>query len=532
MPEHDEHDHDHDHDQDHDHATQSAEPTPDPDEADDDGAKFPPVVEVVDDGAWKRTLRITVPVEGVKAEYEDMLKDLSRSAQVPGFRKGHVPRVRLLKQFGEALAGDVKLKLISKASEDAFKANDLDPVSEPEIGPLKDEAAEGVSEEKSAEPEDTAAVEKTKAPAEGEAPEGAETVEDAEGAAQSAALEAIKLDMEGPFSFQITVEVKPKFEIPEYKGLALKRRKGEITDERVDEHIKMLRRSEADYVPVTEGGAKPGDRLTVAGSLEVGEEKIWEAEHEICHLVDDLLLGLPARARREEVEGIAPDEERTFDVKVPDDHKEEEHRGKDAKLTIKVEELKRPEVPPLTDEAAREYGATDAEDLKVKVRARLEAQAGNAARDDLEKQIVDKLVDASGIELPESMLERETRTNEVRQMIRLSQMGIQPDALEADHLERIREGAREASGRNLKARLIFEKIAEAEKIEATDADLEEEIFRYAQATRSTPVAVRSRLEREGMLDTMLREIVSTKVVNLLVEQADIKDEPGGPAPDG
>jgi len=492
-------------------AADGAEQTSDAEAPEDEGVKLAPSVEVVDEGAWKRTLKITVPVEGVKAEYEDMLKDLAKTAQVPGFRKGHVPRVRLLKQFGEALAGDVKLKLISKASDEAFKAEDLEPVSEPEIGPLKDAEKTDISESKS---------------------ESAEPAEEAVGETQAAEFEAIKLELEEPFAFQITVEVKPKFEIPEYKGLEIKRHRSEVTDERVEDYIKMLRRKEADYVPVTDGGAKPGDRLTVTGSLEVEGEKVWDAEHEVCHLVDDLLLGLPARAKREDVEGIAVDEKRTFDVKVPDDFKEEEHRGKDAKLTVKVEELKRPEVPPLTDEAAREIGAPDAESLRKSVRARVEAQAENAAREDVEKQIVDKLVEASGIELPEGMLERETRTNEVRQMIRLSQMGVQPDALEGDHMERIREGAREASERNLKARLIFEKIAEAEKIEVTDDDLEEEIYRYAQATRSTPVAVRSRMEREGNLDTMRRELVSAKVVNFLVEQADIKDEPGESAPDG
>jgi len=477
--------------------------------SEDEGVKLAPSVDVVDEGAWKRTLKITVPADGVKAEYEDVLKDLARNAQVPGFRKGHVPRVRLLKQYGEALKEDVKVKLISKASDEAFKAEDLEPVSEPEIGPLKDGAAEDVKKDEPA--------------AEDDKPEGAD---------ESAAFDAIELDLEGPFSFQITVEVKPKFEVPEYKGLKLERRSSEVTEERVEEYIKMLRRSEADYVPVTDGGAKPGDRLTVTGSLKVGRKTLWKAEHEICHLADDLLLGLPARAKREEVEGIAVDEKRTFEVKVPDDFKEEEHRGKDAKLAVKVEELKRPEVPPLTDEAARNLGAPDAESLRKTVRGRIEAQAAASVREDLGRQAVDQLIEASGIDLPEGMLERESRTNEVRQMIRLSQMGVRPDQLGGDHMDRIREGAREASERDLKARLVLEKIAEAEKIEVTDDDLEEEIFRYAQATRSTPVAVRSRLEREGAVDTMRRELVSTKVVNFLVEQADIKDVPGDAAPDG
>ncbi len=101
-----------------------------------------PAVEVEDLGAWKRRLRIEVPAESVKGEYEDALRELSHNAQVKGFRKGRVPRVLLLKQFGEALTDDVKLKIVAKATQEAFEAQEIEPVSDPALSPVRAEGEE------------------------------------------------------------------------------------------------------------------------------------------------------------------------------------------------------------------------------------------------------------------------------------------------------------------------------------------------------------------------------------------------------
>ena len=113
-------------------------------------------------------------------------------------------------------------------------------------------------------------------------------------------------------------------------------------------------------------------------------------------------------------------------------------------------------------------------------------------------------------------------------MLRFAQMGIPPDKLEEEHRESIRSSARESTDRSLKLSLILGKIAEAEKIEVTDDDLENEIHRYAISQGKTPVSVRSELQRSGKLDDLQAEMLSAKVVNFIVEHADIKDAQEGP----
>ena len=336
-------------------------------------------------------------------------------------------------------------------------------------------------------------------------------------------VEAIEIELDQPLIFEMTVEVKPTFELPEYKGLKLTRKKVEVTEERIQGFIDSLRRGDADYVAVEEGGAKPGDRLTVNARLEIEGEEIWKTENDIAHLVDDLLLGLSIPAKREDVEGIAVDEERELNVVVPDSFKQEEHRGKEGKMFLKVEELKRPQLPDLDDEAAKKLGAESVEDLRTRVKDRLENQTKSEQEEDIRTQIIDKLIEGADFELPEGLLERETKSREMRQMMRMAQMGIKQDELEERQRQEMLEGAKASSDRNLRASLMLAKIGEAENIDVSDEEVEEEVFRMASSYGQTPVAIRSQLEREGRIDALREGLATSKVVNYLMEQADITD---------
>ena len=427
-------------------------------------------VDIEEVGPWKKKLKIEVAVESVKNEYEESLKQFSREAQVPGFRKGRVPRARLLKQFAKPLADEVKAKIVGRAAEEAMKANELEAISTPDIS-----------------------------------------------------IEELTLEPDAAFAFEFTVEVKPTFELPNYKGLALQRKPFEVTEERIENFINALRRNDADYVPVEDGGAQAGDRLTVDARLEIEGEEKWKTENDTAHLLDDALLGLAIPAKREDAEGIAAGEERTFEVTVPDSFKEEELRGKTGTMFLKALEVKRPQLPELDDEAAQKLGAENAGDLRERVRDRLERQGKADQEEDLRTQVVDQLIEGASFELPEGMLERETQAREMRQMIRMAQMGISPDNMEEQQRQEVREGAKTSSDRNLRASLILAKIAEVENVEVTDEEVEEEIHQLAASYGQTPVAIRSRLEREDRIEPLREGLATSKVVNLVIEQADITD---------
>jgi len=480
-----EHDHDHEHEE--------------------DAIELSPAVQVEDLGAWKRKLRIEVSAEKVKGQYDKSLRRFAREAQIPGFRKGHVPRQRLLKQFGKVLTEELRLTLVSKAIEEALDANKFTAVSDAKITPVGWEPP----------------------------PAGEEDAAKAREAQEAEALKAIAVDPEAPLSFEVEIEIKPIFDLPEYKGLKLTRRVRPVTDEDVDDIITSARRSGADYAEVEDGRAEVGDRLTVSARVEVEGETAWQADGAIAHLTDSILIGLPVSARCESVEGTAVGEERTIDVTIPANFEKEDVRGKEGRLVLKLDELKRAVLGPLDDEAAKGLGYEDIAALRANVREQLVRRADAQAREALETEAADQIVKAAGFDVPGGMLVNMAAGQAMRRVVHLARMGFGTDDI-SGHMDEIRDEALAESDIWLKRYLVLEKIAEAEGIEVSDGELEEEIRRYARSTRRTPVAARNQLEREDRIDSLRNAIRDAKVLNFLVEHADIRDASGehGGSPEG
>jgi trigger factor len=471
-------------------------------------------VAVEDVGPWVKRLSVVVPEEKVAEAYDEGLENLSRTARVAGFRKGRVPRARLLRQFGEALTGDLKSTLVTRALRELDELDEIQPVSQPVFGPMARELLLARMDASSGGRD------------EGEKGAGPTLAE-----ASEEYLKALEVRRDAPFAFEFTVEVKPTFELPLYKGLELTRPVRDVTDENVERVIDGMRRSRADYVAVEEGAAEVGDRLTVTARLDVEGETVWQDEHGVAYLSEERLGGLPVELPSSEIEGLEPGGERALDVKVPDDFREEAHRGKDARLFLRLEELKRPQLGPLDDEAARELGAETAEDLRRDVRQRLELRAEAAARNALEREAQERLLEGASFDLPRGLLQRETLARSVRQVVSLARAGIGPDQLEERQKEELRAAAGESADRGLRLGLILDRIAEVEGIEATDDDVENEVYAYAVSTGRQPVKVRSELEREGRIDSIREGILRSKVLNFILELADIKDASGGAGPE-
>lgn len=435
-------------------------------------------VEVLDAGPCKKKLKIELPAEEVRTEYESSLRELTRAAQVPGFRKGRVPRPRLLKQFGEGLSEEVKAKLVDRTSREALESNSLEPVGQLEVD-----------------------------------------------------LEEIEFDPAAALSFEVTVEVKPSFELPEYKGVRLDRPPREpVADEEVDRFLDSVRKRSADLEVVEEGGAAPDDRLTLSASIESEGEVVRQSERVVGFLGEEFLGGLLVRVPRREVEGLRVGEEKEIEVALED--------GRKGALKFKLEELKRPRLEPLSDEVARTLGAPDLESLRGKARVRIERERELAEREALEVQLLNRLLSSVSFDLPEGLLERASRARQARDTLLLARLGASKDDLETRG-EDIEREAKETSERELRLLLLLERIGQAEGIEAGDEELEEEIYRRASRTGRTPVAVRSELEREGGLDELRGEVLNRKVINFLLSSADIKEgapegrsEPVDPARDG
>jgi trigger factor len=423
--------------------------------------------EVVDIGPCKKRISVEVEAAKVKEQYESICSELGREAELPGFRKGRVPRALLTSKFGKQIAADAKSKLIETSLKDAVKEKSLDTVGEPDLD-----------------------------------------------------VEKVEFDVEKPLSYQCEVEVKPAFEPPECAGLKLERLPDEVTDEDVEKTLKSIRRRLAEVHPVSEA-AQAEDFAIVDYLVSVdGKEASKDQEHTVA-VMEDRVLGLPFELPASELLGAKSGDERSVSVELPVNFHIKEYAGKKAEVAIKVKDVKRPRLPELTDELAKKLGAESAEKLKASVRERLAADKKHDAEEALRSQAIDKLVAAVQFELPEKLLARASAGNEAQRHHRLAQMGVPGDALTDEAREEMHNVSRADAERELRAYLILEKLAKKLGMEATDAEVDGRIAELAARRGVDPAAFRRHAEEHGEIVSVKAEISERKVLNFVIEKADI-----------
>jgi trigger factor len=424
--------------------------------------------EVVDLGPCKKRISVELEAAKVKEQYDTICTELRREAELPGFRKGRVPRSLLTSKFGKQIVADAKSKLIETSFRDVVKEKALEPVGEPELD-----------------------------------------------------VEKIEFDVGKPLSYQCEIEVKPVFELPECAGLKLERPADEVTAEDVEKALKSIRRRLAEVHPVSEP-AQAEDLVIIDYAVTVeGKDAEKDQEHTVA-VKEDRVLGLPFDLKAAELLGAKSGDQRKIAMELPVNYHIKEYAGKQAEVAIVVKDVKRPKLPEVTDELARKLGAESAEKLNASVRERLAADKKQEADEAVRSQAVDKLLAATKFELPEKLLARASAGNEARRHNRLAQMGVPGDALNDEARQEMQNVSREAAERELRAYLILEKLAKKHGFEASDAEVDGRLAELAARRGADPAVFRRHAEEHGEIEALRAEIAERKVLNFIVEKADIK----------
>ena len=426
--------------------------------------------EVVDLGPCKKRISVEIGVEKVKEQYDDVCGEIGRQVQLPGFRRGRVPRTLLESKFGRQIASDVKSKLVDTSFKDVVEERELEPVGEPELD-----------------------------------------------------IEKIEFDVEQPLKYEFEVEVKPQFDPPECVGLELGRPATEVTDDDVEAASARIRRRFAEVHPVSEP-AKAEDFVTVDAKVIIDGRDAWKDSEMPLGLMDERALGLPFELSSEKLIGATAGQKLTADVELPMNFKVEEYRGKKGQAEIEVKEVKRPRLPELDDELAKKLGEASAADLEKKIREGLAAEKQSESDADLRRQIIDQLIAATDFELPEKLLERAAERDELRRRYRLEQMGVKGDALSADARDEMRTISRQQAERDLRAYLIVEKIAKAQKLEASEQEVDAHFAQAAARRGVDPAALKRHAEERGELEAVKTELQEEKAFKFILEKAKIGDK--------
>ena len=294
-------------------------------------------------------------------------------------------------------------------------------------------------------------------------------------------LEATQVSKEG-FTFKATVVVEPEIEIKDYDGIEVEKLSTEVTEEMIDEEIDRVRERNSRMVTVEDRAAENGDTVVIDFEGFCDGEAFDGGKAEEYNL--ELGSGNFIPGFEEQIVGHNSGDEFTIDVKFPEEYQAENLKGKDAQFKIKLHEIKKKELPEVDDDFVKDVSEKDTvaeyrDELKEQIAKRLEGESERDLDDKLTNAIIEKVEG----EIPDQMVDNEAQ-NMIREMdMRLRQQGMDFNTyMKYTGMDQnaVLEMNKPEALRRIKMRLALEKIAELEKIEPTDEEIEEEYKKMAE----------------------------------------------------
>ena len=417
----------------------------------------------------ERKVTIEVDPERVAKELERAYVGLSRRVKLKGFRPGKAPRKVLERQFRTEVESDVAERIVADTFAEAVRTEDLPVVAAPSVS-----IAEGIAEGK-------------------------------------------------PLRYTARVEVKPRLEPRDYRGLTVTRKPPEVTDQMIADELSRLQQSFAELVPV-EGRfeAQAGDWAIIdhQGTVDGMPFAGGKAEGVTVRVAP----GPIQEGNLEKLAGVKVGEEVEFEQAFAADHRDPALRGKTARMKAQLKALKMQQIPVLDDAFAREVGIEGIETLealRVRIRSDLERREKRRAESQLRDALVKAALARNDFEVPTSLVERA-----IDQMIegtaeRFARQGVDLRRLEMD-MPRLRADLREQALLQVRGALLLEAIADAEKIGVTDEDLQAEVARIAEELGMPLAKVQQQTRSKETREALRNRIREDKALALLSSAATIE----------
>ena len=403
--------------------------------------------------AARRTYAVSVSPEKVAAAEAATTARYAKQLKVPGFRQGHVPPAVVRRKYSDAIRQSVIEELLRESWQATQEKDALKPIADPQV-------------------------------------------------------RNVKFEEGSPLTFELLVDVKPEITLARLGGFRLTRRVQGVTDEMADAQLQQIREQRAPWVPAPDR-AKPGD-LVEATIVNLDEAE--PAEPEPVRFVLGQGRALPELESR--LMELDPGQSWEGSLRFPDDHPDATKRGQSRRVRVTLGEVKRMELPALTDEFAREVGEFESVDaLKAAIRADLEAEAKREADARVRSDLIDQIAAANNVSVPPSLMDRAIAAY-------IAAYGV-PE----DQRGRFAAEFRPVAEAGVRRDLIVEAVAEQAKLHATAEALDARIAELARRRGETPAAVRATLEKAGRLREMERSMTEENVFTHLLGQSTVEDAP-------
>lgn len=415
----------------------------------------------------RRNLTVELPEEEAKEKHKKHLDGYARKARLKGFRPGKAPRNLVAKLYADELRRAVLEELVSEKVPGILEEHKLDPIGMP-------------------------------------------------------MLEDVDYEEGKPFKFIVSIELKPQFDTPEWKGLELQKLKSEVTDEMVEKKLEELRFSLGTVKKVEEDRPlEKGDLANITyqgfdGDREMPDMKAGPFNVELGsdRLTPEFEAGLT---------GMKVGEEKDIPVKLPEDIADKKMAGKDIILRTKVSEIRKRELPDLDDELAKDLGIDGVETLaalKERIKSDLAKENENQTDRMFNQQLTHTLSNLVSIDVPTVMVDREVSAKVENMRQNFSRNGMDFKKMGLD-LALLRERFRPAAVKSVTAALVLDKIAGDNNIEINDEDIDRELTEMS-AEYGQPVNVlRDYYQSRGLMDNLREGLRIGKTLDMIKEAAKV-----------
>lgn len=443
-------------------------------EQSDEKARLALEVTIESPSTCERHVSVVIPRDDIERYYDDAIGELMPMASVPGFRAGRAPRPLVQKRFREQLTDQVKGSLLLDSMTQVTEESDFAAISEPDFD-----------------------------------------------------FEAVELPEDGPMSFEFDVEVRPEFDLPDWKGLKLDRRVKKIEEKDVDLQLEQLLDEHSSLAPHA-GKAELNDYVVLNITFRRDGEVISTIEEETVrvkprlsfpdgNLTDfgKLVIGAKAGDKRETTTDIVSD--------AP----VESLQGQQVDVELEVLDVKRRELPEIDEQILDRLGFETVEELRKVIREIYQRRIQYYQDQHIREQITSKLVETANWELPPELLRKQTSRELQRAVLELRSSGFSESEIRT-HENDLRQNSMATTAKALKEHFILERIADELSVEPLEEDFEQEFQRIAEQTGESVRRVRARIEKKGMSDAIRNQITERKVLAVIAEHAKFKDVPFEP----
>jgi len=438
-------------------------------------AKLKQEVEIKDIGPCKKHVKVTVDRAHIDERFDEKYTELvlSDQPQVRGFRPGKAPRKLIEKQYHDAVAEQVKQDVLMASLEQLADEQRISPLSPPELDP-----------------------------------------------------NAISIPKEGPFIYEFDIEVRPEFDLPDYKGLKLRRPVHTFTDSEVAAEKARLLEPYGQLVP------KPGDAPTVdlndyitadvvisyAGKeINKLQEVRVKVEQQLA-LSDGIAENFGAR-----LVGAKVGDVREVDITLGQELGTAQLRGQKVQAQFTIKDIKVVRPPELTRQFLEDtFAVSTPESLDELVRSLLERRLEYTQRQVARQQVLEKIGAAATWDLPQDLLRRQARRTLQRRLMEMKNSGMSDQQIQGRR-RLLEQDVLKSTAAALKEHFVLQKVAEVEKIEIEDEDLDAEIERIANQSGESFRKVKARLEKEDLMEALATDLLERKALDLILAGATYED---------